>query len=182
MFPWDAALGKVPRVLFGLQPQRLLDGLVASEQLYYRFVFHVPIIAGSNTLSNILFDFCLETCYSASVQWEKQENAMFDNNDRFEEFKNELDQRGVDIRYAWQARRDGQKPSWPKRPADIAMLLFIGRGFQPSVLCAIAIDYEKTGFGLFIDDGDKIVADADRIAKPRDTTKPHPSDTVVATL
>ena len=98
---------------------------------------------------------------------------MFENNDRFNDFKQELASRGVDIRYAWQARRDGAKPAWPKRPADITMLLFIGRGFQPSVLNAIAIDYgPRDGFGLFMDDGSSIVGDAVKIAKPNGT-KPY---------
>ena len=106
---------------------------------------------------------------------------MFEKNIRFHEFRIELEQRGVDIRYAWQCRRDGKKPGPRNGWSDVAMLLFVGRGFQPSVLNAVAIDYgPANGFGLFIDDGGKIMADAERIATPRDTSKPHLSDQVAA--
>lgn len=93
---------------------------------------------------------------------------MFENNANFKSFKDRLEARRVRITYVWQARRDGQKPlGYPKRPCDVAMLLFTGEGFQPSILNAVAIDYGPgNGFGLFIDDGSGIGNEVERIATP----------------
>lgn len=98
---------------------------------------------------------------------------MMTNNPRFTEFKEQLAAKGVTIQWMWEARRDGRKPQWglgrpgvAHRPADIGMIAFSGNGFQPSVLCAVVIDYEQQGFSLFIDDSNKIQADVDRIATP----------------
>ena len=94
---------------------------------------------------------------------------MFENNIRFRKFELDLADRGVTISYAWEARREGSKPRWPSKPADICMLLFTGNGFQPSVLNAVAIDYgPASGFGLFIDSGKWMAEDVERIAKPRE--------------
>lgn len=91
---------------------------------------------------------------------------MMHNNSRFIEFLGALGARGVSHQWLWEARRDGRKPAWPKYPADIAMIGFNGRGFQPKILVAVVIDYgDRDGFGLFTDDaGNSIEADVDRIA------------------
>lgn len=104
---------------------------------------------------------------------------MMHDNKIFQEFAEQLAKRGVRYHWLWETRRDQHKID-RKHSADIGMLAFTGNGFQPSVLVAIATDHDGMGFGLFIDDGDKILADVDRIAKPRDTTIPDASDAVAA--
>ncbi len=93
---------------------------------------------------------------------------MMHDNKRWEEFRAQLKAKGVTMQWMWEARRDGSKPAWPKKPADVGMVAFTGDGFQPSVLVAVVIEYDHDGFGLFIDGPTNSIADdVDRIAKPR---------------
>lgn len=90
---------------------------------------------------------------------------MLDSNERYQEFRRALDARGVDVRFAWQAKRNPKS-----KHCDVHFLLFNGRGFQPKILTAIIIDYgARDGFGLYLDDaaGRSIEQDADAIAGRR---------------
>jgi len=114
---------------------------------------------------------------------------MMHGNTKWAEFVSQLRARDIVTHFAWEARRDGQKPSWPKKPADVGMAMFTGLGFQPEILCAIVIDYNVTmqgrernqmGFGLFIDDSPKMTDDIERIAgknapPPSSCGKPVPN-------
>lgn len=86
---------------------------------------------------------------------------MIDDNERWQEFRKELEARGISIRWAWQAKSD---PS--KKHCNVHFATFYGSGFQPKVLCAVVIDYgPKDGFGLFTDEsGRTMEAEAAYIA------------------
>jgi hypothetical protein len=92
---------------------------------------------------------------------------MMEGNNPFETFREALQTRGVSLRWTWTARRDGTK----KKYHDVGYVTFTGAGFQPKVLGAIVVDYGgESGFGLFIDNGNTIEADADAIAGKRNAT------------
>ena len=92
---------------------------------------------------------------------------MFSNCKPFQVFREELEKRGVTIRWGWSAKRHPDS-----KYDDVAFAIFVGNGFQPSVHCAVIVNYDEEGFGLFIDSDsrwapgsfDSVVGDADRIA------------------
>jgi hypothetical protein len=95
------------------------------------------------------------------------ETSMMHDNNKWQEFRDELETKGVTMRFLWEARRDGKAPKWPKLPADVGMVSFTGSGFQPGILCAVVIDYgPKNGFGLFTDESRLLADDVTRIATP----------------
>lgn len=98
-------------------------------------------------------------------------NTSLDDNERWKEFEAQLRDRGVRIRWAWQA-----KSAPDARFFNVHCVLFYGQGdFQPSVASALVIDYcagrpkgDQHGFALYLDRGDgTIQADVDMICTPR---------------
>lgn len=106
-------------------------------------------------------------------QQQEGNRDMVNENERWDNFVGKLNEKGVHVQWAWEARRDGktiQSAGYRRkaRPADVGMVLFSGEGFQPSVLCAVVLDYGKDGFGIFTDGPtNNIDDDVTRIATPR---------------
>jgi len=104
------------------------------------------------------------------VERKRRFNEYLEDNARWMEFVDQLAQRGVTLRWAWQT-----KASPDQRHMNVHCVIFCAEKFQPSVLSAIVVDYgagrpfgTQHGFGLFMDRGDgTIAADVEMICKPR---------------
>lgn len=99
---------------------------------------------------------------------------MFSENRKFNEWRAELEKRGVSIRWLWSAK------SHPKmRYDDIALASFYGDGFQPSESTAVIQDHEakrrdlshdvsERGFGVWFQSPHSLIVDETiHIAGPR---------------
>jgi hypothetical protein len=76
---------------------------------------------------------------------------MFDQNSRFQTFRDALDARGVTLRALWETRRDGKPAKWPKRPYDVAFCS-VHADKQTRIGTLIIIDYgADNGFGVYAD-------------------------------
>jgi hypothetical protein len=105
---------------------------------------------------------------------------MFDHNEKFRQWRYELEQRGVSIRWLWSAKSN------PKmRYDDIALASFYGNrfspeGFSPNESTAVIQDFEAechgssrnnvgAGFGVWFQSShSSIVGEAEHIAKPHE--------------
>lgn len=97
---------------------------------------------------------------------------MMDTNVKWKLFVDDLKARGVFVRWAWTASTTGDR----QERHNVGQVNFIGNGFQPAVLWAVALDYnlvtlkgkrkveQQHGFALCIDEGRTITADVDAIA------------------
>ncbi len=85
---------------------------------------------------------------------------MLSDNLKYNEFVGRLRQYGVNVRYSWHIKKNVKHT-----PNDLHFVLFYGSGFQPTVLCAIVVDYGPTmGFGLSTDGSTEMKDDVLAIA------------------
>jgi len=77
---------------------------------------------------------------------------MFPKNQNFMNFRQQLRERGVEIRWLWSGKRNSET-----RYDDIAFAIFWG---APSVRTAIVVNYDDEGFGLFVDNFNGAVDEA----------------------
>lgn len=85
---------------------------------------------------------------------------MFDNNEPFKNFREELKKRGVEIHFLWSCKNRKTKYD------NVFFVTFHGIDPKRGINTAVIVDYGgKNGFGLYIEAlTNSITADADAIA------------------
>lgn len=94
---------------------------------------------------------------------------MLDGNPKFQEFRQLLHDRSVDLYSPWSTKRN--RADRKQKYDEVFFLIFRGNGFTPHITTAVVIDYGKDGFGLYTDAGESrgtaltLEQEADLIAK-----------------